>query len=53
MGASTNLAYYVPSWSKDVAFAGVTCKYTMNDYYFADSLICSGISNDIVKPVVS
>ena len=53
MGGSNALAYYVPSWSADVAFAGVTCKYTMLDYYFADTLICSGISTDVVKPVVS
>lgn len=51
VGGSNDLAYYVPSWSKDVAFAGVTCKYSMLDYYFADTLICSGISTDIVRPV--
>ena len=53
VGTSGNLAYYVPSWSQDVSFAGITCRYTMQDYYFADSLKCSGISNAVVRPVVS
>ena len=53
MGTSGSNAYYVPDWSKDVSFAGLKCRYTMQDYNFADDLKCTGVSNDVVRPTVS
>lgn len=52
VGESNNFAYHVPDWSKDVSFAGLKCRYEMRDFFFADDLKCSGVSNEVVRPQV-
>ncbi|XP_065062702.1 A disintegrin and metalloproteinase with thrombospondin motifs 6-like isoform X2 [Rhopilema esculentum] len=51
IGQSGENAYYVPSWSKSMKLAGMTCHYKMQAFDFADELTCLGKSNDIVRVV--